>query len=110
MSKLRGLVMFAALGFGALAGCGGVADDGQVSELASVEQGVRYCEYTNQCPSGQVCINSGCQTVPEGSFPCERWDFGPEAASSLVYCKPTQICCLTTGTCVSNASQCQPWP
>ncbi|QSQ19785.1 hypothetical protein JY651_31435 [Pyxidicoccus parkwayensis] len=71
MSKLRGLVMFGALSLGALAGCGGV-EDAPASELASVEQDLKYCQQNSDCPSGQGCISSACRTLPPGAFACGK--------------------------------------
>ncbi|NOK17896.1 hypothetical protein [Corallococcus carmarthensis] len=105
MNKLRGLVMFAALGFGALAGCGGV-EESAAPDMASVEQDLLYCQDNSGCPSGQSCINSACRPTPPGGRACGKMDPATGEMSNTTYCTATQICCLNTGTCVSNYNQC----
>ncbi|WP_223639178.1 hypothetical protein [Corallococcus sp. EGB] len=105
MNKLRGLVMFAALGFGALVGCGGVADGSEL-ETASVEQDLKQCWSNDDCPVGQGCINSACRPTPVDGIPCGIMDPATGEMASTTYCSSTQICCLNTGSCVSNYTQC----
>ncbi|RKH61942.1 hypothetical protein [Corallococcus aberystwythensis] len=105
MNKLRGLVMFAALGFGALTGCGGV-EDAAAPEMDSVEQGLKYCQDNSQCPSGQGCINSACRPVADDAIPCGKWDPATGSFPSTTYCNSSQICCLNTGTCANSSAGC----
>ncbi|RKG72217.1 hypothetical protein D7W79_29155 [Corallococcus exercitus] len=105
MSKLRGLVMFAALGFGALAGCGGVEESAS-PETASVEQDLQYCQDNSGCRTGYSCINSACRPTPPDGVACGIMDPATGQISNTTYCTSTQICCLNTGTCVSTSTQC----
>jgi hypothetical protein len=106
MSKLRGLVMFAALGLGALSGCGGV-EDVEATETASVEQGLQYCQSNSDCPSTQACINSACRPMPADPIPCGKWDPATGSFPTTTYCNGnTQICCLDTGTCSPRSTGC----
>lgn len=92
MNKLRGLVMFAAMGFGALTGCGGV-EESVTPETASVEQEVKQCSNNNQCPSGYLCINSGCRLAVDGG------GGGGSIICGDITCASGQLCCLNTMTC-----------
>lgn len=104
MNKLRGLVMFAVLGLGALTGCGGVKDSG-APETASVEQGLKYCADNDGCEEGQGCIDSACRPVTPNDVPC---GFKESTPNGTTYCYSGQLCCLNfpDGKCVDEPGQC----
>jgi hypothetical protein len=105
MNAFRGLVMFAALGFGALVGCGGVQEE-QAPQTASVEQELLRCGPNGECPSGQVCISGACRPQPSNGVPCGKWDPATGTFPPTTWCYSNQICCLDTGTCVSSSVGC----
>lgn len=89
MNKLWGLVVFAALGAGALAGCGGMENgSASGSEPASVEQGLMYCTSDSQCTNGYKCIDSACRAAPDDAITCGN-----------ITCSSTEICCVYNWTC-----------
>ncbi|PTL82918.1 hypothetical protein [Vitiosangium sp. GDMCC 1.1324] len=88
-NKLRGLVMFAALGFGALAGCGGMEDGSAAGqEPASMEQDLKFCRTNADCTNGQYCINSACRVGSDEPLICGD-----------ITCADGQICCVYNWSC-----------
>ena len=92
-NKLRGLVVFAALGIGVLTGCGGVDGSAVEQEPASMEQELKYCRSNADCIGGELCINSACR--PGSLEPIICGD---------ITCADGQICCVNNWSCQDACS------